>query len=619
MVLASMSRAASASLVPMLAAVLSLAVAGVAYSAPRIALVVGNGGYDSANISRLANPVNDARLMAETLESVGFDVTLETEAGQDAMKRAIKAFGKRLRASGRDAVGLFYYAGHGVEAGGSNYLIPLGAEVENAMDLASDAVPAQWVLSRMEAAGNRLNMVILDACRNNPYAGRVRGGGRGLARMGAPSGSLIAYSAGPGQVAEDGEGGNSPYTRALAAALTEPGLKVEEVFKRVRVLVEDETGRTGRRQTPWESSSLRGDFYFVAAAEVDEEPERVAGGVTPTSNEVNEAKEAYEIAARENTIAAYRAVVEHFPGFYATLAQRKVEELEAAALATERQARREALAEKLGREFSPDAVGENGWTDLHWAAVLDLPRLAKELVERGMKVDVRLDGDGERFGNDLKRMLREFELNFDTWTGGGDTPIHVAAYGNALSVAEYLVGRGAYFDTKNGWGMTPLNWAAHGNAPAVAAYLVGLGADVNASGDHGDHGTPPLHWAADAGALAAAKYLVREGADVNAKRVSDGATPLHWAANSTGHPAAVLSVVEYLVEQGADVNAKENDGETPLHRAANMQALAVAKYLLREGADIHAKNDNGETALDRARRWGEEDTEFARFLRNQLE
>ena len=221
-------------------------------------------------------------------------------------------------------MGLFYYAGHGVEAGGSNYLIPLGAEVESAMDLASDAMPAQWVLSRMEAAENRLNMVILDACRNNPYAGRVRGGGRGLARMDAPSGSLIAYSAGPGQVAADGEGGNSPYTRALAAALVEPGLRVEEVFKRVRIRVEDETGRTGSRQTPWESSSLRGDFYFVAAAQHDEGlapgPGTVAGGGTPSADE---AKNAYDTAVRENTVAAYRAVVEHFPGFYATLAQRK--------------------------------------------------------------------------------------------------------------------------------------------------------------------------------------------------------------------------------------------------------------------------------------------------------
>ena len=245
---------------------LSSLIAGAATvvdTAPRVALVVGNGGYDPSNITRLANPVNDARLMAATLETVGFEVTLETDAGQDAMKRAIKAFGRRLRAAGSEAVGLFYYAGHGVEVGGSNYLIPLGARVESVTDFASDTVPAQWVVSRMKEARNRLNMVILDACRNNPYAGSVRGPGRGLARIDGASGSLIAYSAGPGEVANDGEGKNSPYTLALTAALVEPGLKVEEVFKRVRVRVEDETGRTGRRQTPWESSSLRGDFYFV--------------------------------------------------------------------------------------------------------------------------------------------------------------------------------------------------------------------------------------------------------------------------------------------------------------------------------------------------------------------
>ena len=263
--------------------VLWSAIAGAAaHATSRVALVVGNGGYDPTNISRLDNPVGDARLMAKTLETVGFEVSLVTDAGQDAMKRAIKAFGKRLRGSGENAVGLFYYAGHGVEADGDNYLIPLGAEVESATDLASDAVPAQWVLSRMEEAGNRLNIVILDACRNNPYEGRVRSGGRGrgLARIDAPSGSYIAYSAAPGQVAADGEGENSPYTLALAAALVEPGLKVEDVFKRVRVRVEDETGRRGRMQTPWESSSLRGDFYFVPPRDGDDDPGPVAGGVT---------------------------------------------------------------------------------------------------------------------------------------------------------------------------------------------------------------------------------------------------------------------------------------------------------------------------------------------------
>ena len=237
---------------------------GSATASERVALVVGNGGY--SRISTLDNPVNDATLMARTLEGVGFDVSLVIDADRETMNRAIKAFGRRL-ARGRDeAVGLFYYAGHGVETGGRNYLIPLSAEIGSETELKSDAVPAEWVLSWMEEAGNRLNMVILDACRNNPYGDTFRSGSRGLGRVDAPSGSLIAYSAAPGKVATDGKGDNSPYTAALAVAMTEPGLKLEDVFKRVRVAVEHETNRL---QTPWESSSLTGDFYFVPPSATD--------------------------------------------------------------------------------------------------------------------------------------------------------------------------------------------------------------------------------------------------------------------------------------------------------------------------------------------------------------
>ena len=255
------------------AAVLASALCGPALSAERLALVVGNGGYDPANIPRLDNPVNDARLMAKALESAEFEVALVTDADRDAMYDAIDEFGARLRSAGKNTVGLFYYAGHGVEAGGANYLIPLDADIDSERGFSRHAVSAQEVLSWMEQAGNRLNLLILDACRDNPY-GDKRGGVRGLGRMDAPSGSLIAYSAGPGETADDGDGANSPYTLALAEMLVEPGLKVEDVFKRVRVRVERETGD---RQTPWENSSLRGDFYFVPAAAVadDRDVERV--------------------------------------------------------------------------------------------------------------------------------------------------------------------------------------------------------------------------------------------------------------------------------------------------------------------------------------------------------
>ena len=236
--------------------------AGAAPASERVALVVGNGGY--ARISTLANPVNDAALMARTLDGLGFEVSLVVDADREAMNRSIKAFGRRLARGGDDTVGLFYYAGHGVEADGRNYLIPLNAEIASETELKSDAVPAEWVLSWMEEAGNRLNMVVLDACRNNPYGDRFRSARRGLGRVDAPSGSLIAYSAAPGKVAADGKGENSPYTAALAMAMQEPGLKIEDAFKRVRLAVERETNR---EQTPWESSSLTGDFYFVPLPE----------------------------------------------------------------------------------------------------------------------------------------------------------------------------------------------------------------------------------------------------------------------------------------------------------------------------------------------------------------
>ncbi len=224
----------------------------------RVALVVGNSDYKL--VSPLANPKNDAALMAETLSEVGFDVIEAKNTDRRGMARAIRDFGKRLRRAGPEAVGLFFYAGHGVQATGTNYLIPLGAPVEDEADLEIEAVSASWVLGQMESAGNALNIVILDACRNNPFKRSFRSATRGLARMDAPSGSLIAYSAGPGKVAADGDGSNSPYTAALVAAMREPGLDLEDVFKRVRVAVEKATAKS---QTPWEESSLKGDFYFV--------------------------------------------------------------------------------------------------------------------------------------------------------------------------------------------------------------------------------------------------------------------------------------------------------------------------------------------------------------------
>ncbi len=225
----------------------------------RIALVIGNSNYTSGP---LPNPANDAQMMADTLSSLGFEVITRRNADQNTMKRAIQEFGSRLEKGGPAAVGLFYYAGHGVQLNGRNFLIPTTAQIDREGDVEIEAVSADWVIEQMRFARNRLNIVILDACRNNPFTRSMRSVDHGLATMDAPAGILIAYSTAPGSVAMDGNGRDSPYTEALSRAMRELHEPVEQVFKKVRVGVMD---ATANKQVPWESSSLTGDFYFAGA------------------------------------------------------------------------------------------------------------------------------------------------------------------------------------------------------------------------------------------------------------------------------------------------------------------------------------------------------------------
>jgi formylglycine-generating enzyme required for sulfatase activity len=221
----------------------------------RIALVIGNSDYATGP---LANPVNDAKLIGATLTSLGFKVLEFHDADQIKMKRAIQDFGARLDSAGPDAVGLFYYAGHGVQLNGHNYLIPTKANIEREGDVEIEAVSADWVLAQMHY--NRLNIMVLDACRNNPFTRSMRSVTHGLAPMEAPAGTLIAYSTGPGDVAADGNGRNSPYSEALAQLMRTNAEPLEQVFKHVR---KDVMNATGDKQVPWELSSLTGDFYFL--------------------------------------------------------------------------------------------------------------------------------------------------------------------------------------------------------------------------------------------------------------------------------------------------------------------------------------------------------------------
>ena len=902
-----------------------------AWAAKRVALVVGNSAYEK--ISPLRNPVNDATLVANTLRRLGFDVLEKTDATQQELKSAIRDFGRRLRTAGSDAVGLFYFAGHGVQSGEHNYLIPLGAPIEEEADLEFEAVPARWVLGRMEAAGNALNLVILDACRNNPYKSSFRTGSRGLSRMEAPTGSLIAYSAGPGSVAVDGKGRNSPYALALVDAIEVSGLKVEEVFKKVRNSVLEETGEI---QTPWEESSLRGDFYFRGGASAASAPEP---DTQPRPSLDERAKAAYEAAERIDTIDAYLVVVRQFPGHvYALLAQKHVDKLRGAEAAggdpaaleaglslsvdeirliqmglkseghdpgradgrlgpktrvalrawqgsqgmaptgrldkesvnvlraageaargqyrivgghearpgewpwqvfirvshggrswgcggsvvasqwvltaahcvedrgrivspssvrvlagtqnlrkggwrrdvtvvrsheryrkkendiallklsrpagvqpveipdaarvadiavegagatvtgwgrlregqqggpdrlmevklpvvgeqacraaypgspidqrtlcaglpkggkdscqgdsggpmvmrdgaqwvqvgvvswgagcarpgkygvymnvgafadwlqqnsefaiavvgspvapqpaqpeiskpeppapvatTPATERARKLSRLIGRDFSPNAVdGASGWTDLHYAAALDLPQVARSLLDAGMDVDVQLKNGRVSLGERVNEILATFGFDMPYDQSLRHTPLHLAAMGNALQTARLLVERSADILAKNYYGFTPLHYAARYNARETAEFLSSRDADIHAKDNLGN---TPLHYAAFFNARETAELLTLKDADIHAKSYS-GSTPLDQAAFGNARETA-----ELLLSRGASIRARDNDGRTPLHVATYNDAREMAELLLSRGANIRAKDSDGRTPLHAA-------------------
>ena len=223
----------------------------------RYALVIGNSSYKT---SPLRNPVNDAQDMATSLRRLGFVVIEKENISRKEMTDSIREFGDLIAKGG---VGLFYYAGHGMQVNGKNYLIPVNANIQREDEVAYQSVDVDSVLAKMYSAGNRLNIVILDACRNNPFARSFRSGSRGLARMNAPVGTLIAYATAPNRVASDGKRGerNGLYTKYLLANMEIPGVEIGQMFRKVRRAVRIATNNA---QIPWESSSMEGDFYFPA-------------------------------------------------------------------------------------------------------------------------------------------------------------------------------------------------------------------------------------------------------------------------------------------------------------------------------------------------------------------
>ena len=220
----------------------------------RFALVIGNANYNS--LPKLQNTINDARAISQALRSSGFRVSTHENLDLAGMQNAIRSFGEQL---GKNDVGLVFYAGHGVQVKGKNYLVPVRENIKKSFEVPANALDVDLLLATLESVKNDLNIVVLDACRS-PFPGESRGAAQGLATIEAGKGTFIAFATAPGKEASDGSGGNSPYTKNLSRLLAKKGLPLEQVFKEVRKSV---VAETNGEQVPWENSSLMGDFYFT--------------------------------------------------------------------------------------------------------------------------------------------------------------------------------------------------------------------------------------------------------------------------------------------------------------------------------------------------------------------
>jgi uncharacterized membrane protein YgcG len=333
----------------------------------RLALVIGQSAYRA--VTPLPNPANDAKAMAQLLGDAGFEVVTSADLSQNDLRRTVGEFAAKIAAKGPDTTALVFYAGHGMQVDGENFLIPVDIDPKRETDIPLQAVRLNDVLNTLTSVPSKMRIILLDACRNNPFPDINKTAGHGLAivdaKIGAP-GTFLSYSTSPGAEAEDGSGADSPYTTALLTAAREPNLSIEEAFKRVRVSVNK---ATEGRQTPWESSSLTDEFRFFGSGDgaakqagakrtVDEWKRELQGKPPELANEIivaDGSADAYEAfvalyaqppfgpqarlwlerhrrmvawnnAVIINTVAGYRAFLVQYPDSDLTATARKLED-----------------------------------------------------------------------------------------------------------------------------------------------------------------------------------------------------------------------------------------------------------------------------------------------------
>ena len=396
------------------------------HAAERVALILGNGAY--RNAPALANAPADARSIAEVLERLGFKVFPGIDFDRAATDELVHKFARELD----DArVALFFYSGHGLQVAGANYLVPVDAQLQHEADLDFETIPLQRIMNQLERS-DRTSIVILDACRDNPFLRRVasrsaatRGG---LAPLQSGVGTLIAYATAPDTVALDGQGGHSPFTASLLTHIETPGLEIGQLLKKVRA---DVIGATDKAQVPWDHSSLVGDFYFVPPT-APEVPVAQATTGPVTNDEQRFWDAAQSLASPDRKIPALEGYLSTYPaGAFAMLAKLQLDDLRA------KQAEAKVVASTDPSLTPPAEIAAASRTSQSAAVPAPEPEVLspEAAAERGLRLDRAKRRQVQRWLTDLGLEPRGTDGNFGQRTRGA---IQAFQRRNGLPATGYL-------------------------------------------------------------------------------------------------------------------------------------------------------------------------------------